>query len=73
MTPGIVAYPLKLKHDFEINLLANMITMTPGTTSMDVSSNKKTLYIYGINVKDKKEFCEGIKTSFEDNIKGIFE
>lgn len=37
LKPGIFAYPLKVDRDFEITLLANLITLTPGTLSVDVS------------------------------------
>ena len=43
MRPGVVAIPLDIKSDEEITLLANMITLTPGTLSIDVSDDKRVL------------------------------
>ena len=41
LKPGIFAYPLKVDRDFEITLLANLITLTPGTLSVDVSARSQ--------------------------------
>lgn len=65
MKPGIVAVPLEAKTNLEITLFANLITLTPGTLSLDVSTDKKTLYVHGLYVKDaecfKKELKEGLE------------
>lgn len=50
MNPGIIAFPLDAKTDLEITLLANAITLTPGTTSLAVSRDKCTLYIYNVYI-----------------------
>ncbi|MCC5918273.1 MAG: Na+/H+ antiporter subunit E [Cryomorphaceae bacterium] len=65
MKPGIIGVPLDAKSDLEITLLANFITMTPGTLSLDVSTDKKTLYIHAMYVEDKEAFIRGIKDGFE--------
>jgi multicomponent Na+:H+ antiporter subunit E len=46
MRPGIVAIPLEARTDFEILFLANLITLTPGTLSLDVSADRKVLYVH---------------------------
>jgi len=65
MTPGIVRVPLDAKTDFEITLLANLISLTPGTLSLDVSEDRKVLYVHTMYVEDKDKFIEGIKSGFE--------
>ncbi len=56
MNPGIIAVPLDAKTDLEITLLANSITLTPGTTSLAVSEDKSTLYVYNVYIdKTNKE------------------
>lgn len=71
MTPGIVAFPLDAKSDLEITLLANVISLTPGTLSLDVSKDKSILYIHAMYVGDKDEFIAGIKNGFEKRILAI--
>jgi multicomponent Na+:H+ antiporter subunit E len=63
--PGIVKVPLDAKTDFEITLLANLITLTPGTLSLDVSDDKKVLYVHSMYVTDKDAFIDSIKNGFE--------
>ncbi len=46
VSPGIVALPLEVKSDIEITLLANVISLTPGTLSLDLSDDKRVLYIH---------------------------
>lgn len=65
MTPGIVAVPLAAKTDAEISLLANLITLTPGTLSLDVSDDRSVLYVHVMYLKDAETFVEEIKNGFE--------
>jgi multicomponent Na+:H+ antiporter subunit E len=65
MKPGIVGVPLDAKTPMEITLLANFITMTPGTLSLDVSSDQKVLYIHAMYIQDKQSFVDEIKNGFE--------
>lgn len=65
MEPGIVKIPLDAKSDLEITLLANLITLTPGTLSLDVSDDRKVLYVHAMYVKDREEFVASIKNGFE--------
>ncbi|MFO7825511.1 MAG: Na+/H+ antiporter subunit E [Cyclobacterium sp.] len=65
MKPGIIKIPLTAKSDLEITLLANLITLTPGTLSLDVSDDRKVLYVHAMYVNDKEEFVAGIKNGFE--------
>lgn len=68
MKPGIVKLPLDVKTDLEITLLANVISLTPGTLSLDVSPDKRFLYVHAMYVYDKEEFIRSIKDGFERRI-----
>lgn len=68
MRPGIVAIPLDAKTDIEITLLANLLTLTPGTLSLDVSKDNKTLYVHGLYVKDAESFRNDIKNGLEKRL-----
>lgn len=63
--PGIVAVRTELDSNVEITLLAALISLTPGTISMDFSDDNKTIYIHSIDVPDKDEMIEEIRNSFE--------
>jgi multicomponent Na+:H+ antiporter subunit E len=68
MKPAIIEFPLDAKTDLEITFLANVITLTPGTLSLDVSEDRKSLYIHAMYVDDKEEFIDEIKQGFERRI-----
>lgn len=68
MEPGIVAVPLDAETDMEITLLANLITLTPGTLSLDVSKDKKVLYIHTLYLGDIEKFREEIKNGMEKRL-----
>jgi multicomponent Na+:H+ antiporter subunit E len=70
--PGIFAYPLTVTRDFEIALLANLITLTPGTLSVDVSDDRKTLYVHALDCSDPEATKRGISTGFERRILEAF-
>ena len=69
--PAIVAYPLTVTTDAQITLLANMITLTPGTLSVDVSEDQRTLYIHAIDVASKEALIGSIAAGFETKILGV--
>ena len=65
ITPGIIAIPLDAKTDAEIICLANLITLTPGTLSLDVSEDRKVLYIHAMYVENVDQFRHEIKDGLE--------
>ncbi|MFC2188139.1 Na+/H+ antiporter subunit E [Fulvivirgaceae bacterium LMO-SS25] len=65
MTPGIVKFPLSAETDMEITLLANLISLTPGTLSLDVTEDKKYLYVHSMYIENKETFIADIKNGFE--------
>lgn len=66
--PGIVAVRTQLESNFEISILAALITLTPGTISMDFSQDSKTIYVHSIDVPDKEAMIKDIQGSFEKAI-----
>jgi multicomponent Na+:H+ antiporter subunit E len=68
LRPAIIAFPLTVTRDAEITLLANMITLTPGTLSIDVSDDRKVLYIHVVNVSDREALVRDIAGGFERKI-----
>ncbi len=50
MNPGVIGLPLDARTDLEITALANLISFTPGTLSLDVSEDRKTLYIHAMYI-----------------------
>lgn len=65
MRPGIVQYPMNARTDMEINLLAMMISLTPGTLIVDISEDKKNLYIHVMYLQDPETFVKETKIGLE--------
>ncbi|MGB2705861.1 MAG: Na+/H+ antiporter subunit E [Candidatus Omnitrophota bacterium] len=73
--PGIVKVRTSLRSDTALTFLANSITLTPGTLSVDIDSEKGVLYVHWIDVKQKD--IDGatriIVARFEKILKKIFD
>lgn len=75
INPGIVKVKTTLRSDTGLTFLANSITLTPGTLSVDVDQENGFLYVHWINVKDKDidRATSLIVHRFERILKRIFE
>ena len=72
LNPGIVKIKTDLKGDFGKLVLANSITLTPGTLSIDIVDDY--IYVHTVDVKGKneEENQKEISKSFENILGGIF-
>ena len=73
MKPAIIAVPLELTKDIQITMLANLVSLTPGTLSLDVSRDKKTLFVHAMYAEDPEEIKRSIKEDFESRIKEVIQ
>jgi multicomponent Na+:H+ antiporter subunit E len=71
MRPGIFALETELEKDWEITVLSNLITLTPGTLVLEVSEDNKTLYIHAMDIDDVEQARLDIKNTFEKAIKEV--
>jgi multicomponent K+:H+ antiporter subunit E len=72
LQPGFIEVPLDLTSPLAISLLANTISLTPGTVSCDLSEDHKTLLIHALHIKDVEAEISMIKNHFEQPLKEIF-
>ena len=68
MKPGIIKFEMDAKTDFEITMLANMVALTPGTLVIDVSKDKKYMYIHAMYLKDIERFKKNLKLRVEKKL-----
>lgn len=66
--PGIVAVPLDARSDAEITLLANLVSLTPGSLSLDVSPDHRTLFVHVMFLDDAEAFRRELKLGFERRV-----
>ncbi|PXA99340.1 Na+/H+ antiporter subunit E [Nostoc sp. 3335mG] len=72
LKPAIVAVPLTVKSDAEITLLANMITLTPGTLTVDVAEDRSVLYVHALRALSNDALIADIANGFERKIREVF-
>ena len=71
LTPGIIAVPLTLTTDAEITALANLITLTPGTLTLDVSDDRRVLFVHILDLSDPEAALASIRV-FEQGVREIY-
>ena len=71
MKPGIMKIPVNLTHPQAILLLVNMITMTPGSLTMDLSEDKRFIYVHFLFLLDEEKKFREIK-NLEKRIANLF-
>ena len=70
--PGFIELPLDTENEFAITVLAAVISLTPGTVSIDASENRTSLLIHSLNVDDEAAMVAHLKARYEAPIKEIF-
>ena len=68
MKPGIIAVPLEKASPLETVLLSNLITMTPGTLLLDLSEDRRTMYVHAMYVDDPGELKAQLKDEIEKRV-----
>lgn len=71
LNPAIVAIPLTVSTDLEITLLATIITLTPGTLSIDLGTStagERVLYVHSLLAENPEEFRDEILANFEQPV-----
>lgn len=68
---GVIALPTNLTHDIALTMLANMITLTPGTITLDISPDKRYLFVHTLNLEDPEEVKRDIQMAFEQYLREL--
>ena len=70
--PAFVEVPMELEDELALTMLASIATLTPGTVSADLSDDRRTLLVHGLDVGDEAELVASIKSRYEAPLKAIF-
>lgn len=73
LAPGFVVMPLRLRSELGISLLANTISLTPGTVSSWLSPDRTRLVVHGLDVRDPQGLVETIQRRYESPLLEVFE
>lgn len=71
--PAFVEYPLTLRHEFSITLLASTISLTPGTLSANLRLDGRTLLIHVLDTDDEQAIIDDIHRRYERPLLEIYE
>jgi multicomponent Na+:H+ antiporter subunit E len=71
--PAVVAIPLDITGDGEILLLSMLINITPGSVTIDLSDDRRTLYVHVMHMTSADETRREIKDGFERRVRSLFE
>jgi len=73
ITPAVVAIPLDITTDAEILLLSALINITPGSVTIDLSEDRRTLFVHVMHMTTPEASRLEIKSGFEQRVKRLFE
>jgi len=73
LRPAILSVPLDIKSEVGIMILANIVTLTPGTLTLDVSADKRRLFVHIFHAPNPEKTIASLKRGFERRIQRIFE
>jgi multicomponent Na+:H+ antiporter subunit E len=62
---GVIAVPTELTNDVALTMLANMITLTPGTLTLDIAPDRRYLFVHTLNLDDPEDVKQEIRQAFE--------
>lgn len=66
--PGIIAVPTHLRSDWELTVFSMLITLTPGTLTLEISEKRDILFIHTMDIADTELVVKQIKNTFESAI-----
>jgi multicomponent K+:H+ antiporter subunit E len=70
--PQFIELPLEIDDPFVATLLASIITLTPGTLSVDIDRERRVLLVHALDVTDVPAAIDTIKRNYEAPLKEIF-
>jgi multicomponent Na+:H+ antiporter subunit E len=71
MRPGVVAIPLTASSDTEITVLASLVGLTPGSLALDVSADRRTMFVHTMHLDDPDTVRREIKEGFERRLLAV--
>lgn len=73
LQPAFVVMPLELRSELAISLLANTISLTPGTVSAFLSADRRSLVVHSLHTTEPDELLATIRQRYETPLKEILE
>ncbi len=68
VAPGIVAVPTRLETETEKTMFAVMMTLTPGTLSIEFSLDSNVIFVHALDARNRDEIIHSVQNTFERGI-----
>lgn len=72
LSPAVVEVPLDLRDPFIATLLGSIVSLTPGTVSIDVDRERWILLVHALDAPDPQAVSREIKQRYEVALKEMF-
>lgn len=73
LNPVFVDVPLEVEDPFVATLLGSIVSLTPGTVSIDINLPHRRLLVHALDVEDEAALIAAIKTDYEAPLKEVFQ
>ena len=73
LKPAFIAVPLDIKESVPLTIFTSSVSLTPGTVSVELSDDRKWLYVHVLHLEDEQALISLIKHRYEAPLKEIFE
>lgn len=71
--PRFVEVPLDLEDTFVATVLGSIVSMTPGTVSVDIDRERRLLLVHALDAEDPEALIRTIKARYEAPLKEVFQ
>ncbi|MGF1608322.1 MAG: Na+/H+ antiporter subunit E [Kiloniellales bacterium] len=72
LRPAFVQIPIEIDDPFVATLLGSIVSLTPGTVSIEIDRERRVLTVHALDVEDQSEMIATIKSRYEVPLKEIF-
>ncbi|TEW51911.1 Na+/H+ antiporter subunit E [Psychromonas algicola] len=72
LKPAFIAVPLDIKEPVPLTIFTSSVSLTPGTVSVELSDDRKWLYVHVLHLEDEQQLISLIKARYEVPLKEIF-
>ncbi|WP_027136258.1 Na+/H+ antiporter subunit E [Geminicoccus roseus] len=69
--PAIIVFPVRLKTRWGVGLLANLVSLTPGSTCLHIEEDMSALYIHVLDSRQEEKLIREFRTLFEHRIREL--
>jgi multicomponent Na+:H+ antiporter subunit E len=70
--PGIISHQLGVSSHGQMTIVANLVTLTPGTLTLELDKDRGVLTIHTIDARDPEQISREIREKIEPRVAKVF-